>query len=214
MAIPKNISKEHIEKAIEEIVPTKIPAQRLEQNHSLISNGKALPPKYVISIANKYANGTELNSEEFNAVEAKNYLLKNKFTVIDKRLETAKSYYLLGAAWYGNDENPDQSERFIENGIWENGYEDKFLDVVKGVNVGDRVAIKSSFATKDRKSILRIKATGAVYENSGDGRTLKIKWDKRFAPFDLEGYGAYRNTIQKVSDEDIDAIFKSKKEMS
>jgi 5-methylcytosine-specific restriction enzyme B len=141
-------------------------------------------------------------------------LLKKGFRVTDKRLEEIKTYYLLGAAWYGTDDNPDQSERFIEKGIWENGYEDKFLDVIKGVNVGDRVAIKSSFATKDRKSILRIKATGTVYENIGDGKTLKIKWDKRFTPFDLEGYGAYRNTIQKVSDEDIDSIFKSKNEMS
>ena len=37
MAIPKNITKEHIEKAIKEIVPAQIPAQRLEQNYSLIS---------------------------------------------------------------------------------------------------------------------------------------------------------------------------------
>jgi hypothetical protein len=76
MAIPKNITKEHIEKAIEEIVPALIPSQRLEQNYSLISKGKSLPPKYVISIANKYANGSELNSKELNAVEAKTFLIK------------------------------------------------------------------------------------------------------------------------------------------
>jgi hypothetical protein len=62
MAIPNNITKEHIEKAIEEIVPAQIPTQRREQNYSLISNGKTLPPKYVISVANKYANGAELDS--------------------------------------------------------------------------------------------------------------------------------------------------------
>ena len=214
MAIPQNITKEHIEKAIEEIIPAQIPVQRLEQNYSLISNGKTLPPKYVLSVANKHANGSELNSETFNAVEAKNYLIKLGFNVADKRLEETKSYYMLGASWYGNDDNPDQSERFIENEVWENGYEDKFLDVVKGVNIGDRVAIKSSFATKDRKSILRIKAIGTVYENNGDGRTLKIKWDSRFKPFDLEGYGGYRNTIQKVSKEDIDSIFKQQTNMS
>ena len=87
MAIPKNITREHIEKAIEEIVPAQIPAQRMEQNYSLISNGKTLPPKYVISIANKYANGAELDSEDFNAVEAKNFLIKKEFNVIDKRME-------------------------------------------------------------------------------------------------------------------------------
>ena len=30
----------------------------------------------------------------------------------------------------------------------------------------------------------------------------------------MEGYGAYRNTIQKVSDEDIDVIFKSETKMN
>lgn len=60
MAIPKNITKEHIEKAIEEIVPAQIPTQRREQNYSLISNGKTLPSKYVISVANKYANTKRL----------------------------------------------------------------------------------------------------------------------------------------------------------
>ena len=47
MAIPKNITKEHIEKAIQEIIPAQIPTQRLEQNYSLISEWKTLPPKYV-----------------------------------------------------------------------------------------------------------------------------------------------------------------------
>ncbi len=123
------------------------------------------------------------------------------------------SYYVLGAAWYDseNENNPDQSERFIINGVWENGYTDKFIEVVKGVSAGDKVAIKSSYATKDRKSMLRIKATGVVDENPGDGRKLKILWDEKFTPFDLEGYGGYRNTIQKVANEDIDAIFNHSK---
>ena len=89
-----------------------------------------------------------------------------------------------------------------------------YIYIKINLNIGDRVAIKSSFATKDRKSILRIKAIGSVYENIGDGKTLKIKWDKGFTPFDLEGYGGYRNTIQKVSSEDIDSIFKLHTNMS
>ncbi len=213
MAIPKNITSEHIKRAISEIIVENIPPQRLEQHYSLIENGKILPPKYVISIANKFANGIELNSNEFNAVEAKSFLVKNNFNVVDKRSETI-TYYVLGAAWYGNENGPDQTERFINNGIWENGYEDKFLDVVNKVNIGDRVAIKSSFATRDGKSMLRVKAIGTVYENLGDGMTLKINWDKNFVPFDLEGYGGYRNTIQKVSSDDIDMIFNSNKIMN
>lgn len=213
MAIPKNITREHIQKAISEIIVENIPIQRLEQNYSLIENSKSLPPKYVLSIANKFANGNELKSNQFNAVEAKIFLIKNNFNVIDKRAKT-KTYYVLGASWYGDDNGPDQTDRFIKGGIWENGYEDKFLDVVSKVNIGDRVAIKSSFATREGKSILRVKAVGTVYENLGDGKTLKINWDENFLPFDLEGYGGYRNTIQKVSAEDIDMIFNSNKPMN
>jgi hypothetical protein len=68
MAIPQNISREHIEKAISEINLANIPSQRLEQHYSLLENGKSLPPKYVISIANKFANGEELSSDSFDAV--------------------------------------------------------------------------------------------------------------------------------------------------
>lgn len=118
-------------------------------------------------------------------------------------------YYVLGAAWYGNESEPDQTERFIQNGIWENGYQDKLLDIVKSVNAGDMVAIKSSFATRDGRSVLRIKAIGRVVENLGDGRTLKVNWEGDFEPFDLEGFGHYRNTIQEVSAGDIHKIFDS-----
>jgi len=125
-------------------------------------------------------------------------------------MEGVTNYYVLGAVWKENGKENDQADRFIQNGIWENGYAEKFSDIVKSVNIGDRVAIKSSFATRDGKSILRVKAFGTVVENMGDGRLLKIKWDSNVKTFDLEGYGAYRNTIQKVSRDDIEAIFNHK----
>lgn len=212
MPIPINITKEHLLKAIEKIDKEGIPKNGDSQYYDVIYNDKKYPPKLIVSYANIFANGTELDRTTFSGgpeTQCFKLLKENDFHIENK----SASYYLLGAAWYGDD-NPDQTERFIENGIWENGYQDKLLDVVKKVKIGDKVAIKSSYATKDGRSMLRIKATGTVTENLGDGRTLKIKWDKRFSPFDLEGYGGYRNTIQKVSDEDVEAIFKSHNNMS
>lgn len=84
MSIPKNITKELIEKAIAELENSDIPTERLSYNYFLQAGGKSLPPKYVISIANKYANNKELDSEEFNAVEAKEFLKKLGFTVTEK----------------------------------------------------------------------------------------------------------------------------------
>ena len=77
-------------------------------------------------------------------------------------MEGVTNYYVLGAVWKENGKENDQADRFIQNGIWENGYAEKFSDIVKSVNIGDRVAIKSSFATRDGKSILRVKAFGTI----------------------------------------------------
>ena len=63
--IPKNISKEHLEKAIKEIDKDGIRKGRHSSTYDLIHNGKSYPPKLVLSIANRYANGTELDSNDF-----------------------------------------------------------------------------------------------------------------------------------------------------
>ena len=98
----------------------------------------------------------------------------------------ARACWFVGSA-YGPD---DQTPRFLEEGIWQNGYKDKYLDVVKSIQVGDRIAIKSSYTRKhdlpfDNRgqtvSVMAIKAIGTVKENLGDGCTLKVDW-KSFDP--------------------------------
>ncbi len=206
MAIPKNILKEHLVKAIQKIDNEGIPKDGDSQYYDVILDGKKYPPKVIVSYANIFANGVELDRKSFSGgvgTECFVLLEKNGFFIQKKSV----SYYVLGASWVEGEMTFDQTERFITKGIWENGYTDKFIDVVNGVNVGDRVAIKSSFA-KGKVSILRVKAIGTVLGNRYDGRTLDIQWDNNFIQFDLEGYGRYRNTIQIVSDDDVDAIFK------
>ncbi len=58
-------------------------------------------------------------------------------------------------AWYvgttGNDAQGqwhDFSDEYIEQGVWENGWDDKFLDIVNSIKIGDRIAIKSTFTQK------------------------------------------------------------------
>jgi Cdc6-like AAA superfamily ATPase len=63
--IPKNIKKEHLEKAIAEIEKDGIRKRRHSSTYDLIHNGKSYSPKLVLSIANRYANGTELDSNDF-----------------------------------------------------------------------------------------------------------------------------------------------------
>ena len=90
--------------------------------------------------------------------------------------------WFVGAAFGGND---DQSARFLYEGIWENGYTDRYLEQVKSIQPGDRIAIKSTYTRKNGLpfdsrgndvSVMAIKAIGTVTENLNNGRHLKVDW--------------------------------------
>lgn len=115
-------------------------------------------------------------------------------------------YWFVGAMW----DEGDQTQRFMLEGIWQNGYEDKFTDQVQAMREGDRIAIKASFSRKhdlpfDNRgqvvSVMRIKAIGTVTRNHGDGRTVDVVWDTAFAPRDWFFY-TYRSTITRARVED------------
>ena len=102
MAIPKNIHKEHLQKAIEKIDIEGIPTDGASQYYDVIYNNKSYPPKVVVSYANIYANGYELNRNTFSDgldTECFSLLNENGFVIQRKSI----SYYLLGAAWYGRE---------------------------------------------------------------------------------------------------------------
>lgn len=79
----------------------------------------------------------------------------------------------------------DLTDRFVAEGIWQNGYTDRYQDLVKSIQVGDRIILKSTFTQKkdlpfDSRghmvSVMRIKAVGKVTENPQDGRNLRVSW--------------------------------------
>lgn len=85
--IPKNIAREHIEKAIEEIEIYGIRKGRHSSTYDLVFNNKTYPPKLVISIANRYANGEELDPNSFEGgkgTEAFKSLEDAGFLIIEK----------------------------------------------------------------------------------------------------------------------------------
>ena len=75
--IPKNIKREHVIKAIEEIKRNGILKGRDSRKFLLEFNGKYYPPKYVISLANKYANGETLDPARFSGGKETNKFLRN-----------------------------------------------------------------------------------------------------------------------------------------
>ncbi|MDP3358319.1 MAG: AAA family ATPase [Lutibacter sp.] len=85
--IPENITKEHIEKAIQEIDEQGIRKKRHSSTYDLEFNGNLYPPKLVISIANKFANGAELDPHSFYGgkdTPAFELLKKEGFTIVPK----------------------------------------------------------------------------------------------------------------------------------
>lgn len=110
--------------------------------------------------------------------------------------------WLVGAYWDGD----DMVSTFVQESRWENGYSDRFLDIVKAVREGDRIAIKSVYTQKfelpfDNKgesvSCMEIKARGIVIGNPGDGRHLQVQWEENSEPVTIYN-SAYRLTISHI----------------
>lgn len=87
MAIPKNITKEHLLKAISKIDSEGIPKDGASQYYDVIYNGKKYPPKVIVSYANIFANGEELDRNSFSGgIETQCFKLleKNHFKIQKK----------------------------------------------------------------------------------------------------------------------------------
>jgi KAP family P-loop domain len=111
--------------------------------------------------------------------------------------------YFIGGATWGVDE--DQSERFFNEGIWENGYNDKFIEVVNRVKEGDILFLKSTYAAKGI-SYLRLKGIGIIMNNVGDGIHLQVDWKITHELIDLGRMGKYRSTFARVMPNDVQTL--------
>jgi hypothetical protein len=82
--IPKNIRREHILKAIDEVRKTGVPKGRGSRKFLIEFDGDYYPPKYIISLANRYANGKELKPSEFSGgIESNNFLRVLGFKIVE-----------------------------------------------------------------------------------------------------------------------------------
>ena len=87
MAIPK-IKKQDIIAALKYIDKNGVPFHNQSTKYELVSeDGKKYPPKYVIAVAAHIANGSEITTEGFNAVEAKSFLETQGFNIETKQQE-------------------------------------------------------------------------------------------------------------------------------
>lgn len=93
MPIPENITVKNIQRAIDRIETDGIPGHRKSLKYFLRFKNHLYPPKYVISVANYYANGEMLSADAkvFNSYQARNYLESLEFEVIVKQKRKRKA---------------------------------------------------------------------------------------------------------------------------
>ena len=114
-----------------------------------------------------------------------------------------QSNWFVGASW-----DEDQTQRFMEEGLWELGHDDheRFQRQVRSMQPGDRIAIKSCFVRRkglpfdnrgEGVAAMRIKAIGTVTRNLNDGRRVRVRWEQVGPPREWY-FSVYRQAIHLV----------------
>ena len=96
--IPGNIKREHLVKALQKIDKEGVPANAHSSTYDVAYEGKKYPPKLVVSWANQYANGTELNRNLFaGGLKTECFaLLEKEGFKIEKKQQSTRAFLL---AW-------------------------------------------------------------------------------------------------------------------
>ncbi|GAB4100717.1 McrB family protein [Sinomonas halotolerans] len=115
-------------------------------------------------------------------------------------------YWFVGARSAGQ-EPYDRTDQFLAEGIWENGFEDRYLDSVKSMKIGDRIALKTTYVRRtalpfDSRGhavpVMGITAVGTITANPGDGRKIGVEWKRLERPREWFLYTG-RQSIWKVT---------------
>ncbi|RXG24258.1 dynein-related subfamily AAA family protein [Leeuwenhoekiella aequorea] len=156
----------------------------------------------------KDSKRTQWNKDAGTTSNALKYILfknlnVNEFMSGEKSIQDYKNvpaYYCVGFHYYGT-KDTNQLSKFLEEGIWVNGYKTKFIDATNKVLVGAAIAAKTTYTMKKEGRtipVLEVHARGIVKGNRNDGRELEVDWEPNFKPVKLIGQGGYRNTISRV----------------
>ena len=107
------------------------------------------------------------------------------------------AYFIGGYNWSGE----SQLDRFISEGIWENGYrEDKYQEIFDEIKVGDFFALKATYTTRknEKRSWLKIVNIGKVTQII-NSYTLKVDW-LHTPEQKLTDITWYANTLVRIED--------------
>ena len=185
-------------KLVENTFTDKNVVENFRDNLSYTGKGSKRKDKLLKEILQAKKDSTTL---KFNPNQ---HSLRTVYDTFFCEYKAKEKYYLTGAFWQGS--NPkDQTQRFLNDGIWENGYDEKFTDIVLDIPEQSNIAIKTVTRQEDT---MRIKAMGTVIKNNNDGKIVEVEWEDNFEEFTVNFSGGYWATITEVTHKDhINAIW-------
>lgn len=135
-------------------------------------------------------NVRKQHKETFPEISLSAYRSRANRDVIDPgEINKEASYWFVGA-YITN----DLSQQFIEDGVWEHGFEDeRHLGQIREMQIGEKIAIKAWSVQKNNlpfeyqgqtASKITIKARGIILAVRDNGRTIEVEWDPDFEPRD------------------------------
>ena len=164
MSFPNNIKREHILNALERIDNGDIPKNSDSQYYDLVYKSKSYSPKLVVSFANSYVNGIDLDRNSFDGGPGKpafKLLEKEGFEIIQKvKVPKIRLYDFHGESALKN------AERLLSSNMewfyWDDGNFKKYIkgDVVFWVN---RNTKKAFFTIVDETSVKPVFEDGKNY---------------------------------------------------
>ncbi len=115
---------------------------------------------------------------------------------------SGKQFWLLNGSY-----SDETIEKFIVEGYFEATTESKFIGNLNKIKIGDYVAIKRTYNSKNLPfenkgqsyGVMDIKAIGIVTENLYDEKNLKVSWNAHFVPKKIYMYVYYKN-FQRIND--------------
>jgi len=103
-------------------------------------------------------------------------------------------YWIVRAKWDGK---YNQTERFLSNSIWENGYTEKYIDIVNKVKK-DEILLLANASYVEYYAVCK--------KNEQNGKILEVqKWIKILEPIYIPAKGNYIKTISHLSNKTFTA---------
>jgi 5-methylcytosine-specific restriction protein B len=178
-----------------------------------VKNGKSQITDFGMQMLRDHP--VEITEADLKAVPSyQAYVPKKRAGAAVADTEHLPSYWFVGAYFTETEgyDGPlgDQTGQFVKDGRWVNGNEGKYLDLVKAMKPGERIAIKAAFTRKhdlpfeskgNRVSVMAIKATGTITNNPRDGHNIDVEWN---APEPVREWYFYTNqqTVWRVKSTD------------